>query len=127
MQDHGHVLARLDHLIKVADRALAHRAGQRTIDPDRLATLQQVAPDQVGGGKVVMAGDGVKRAAQPMRHRGDETGLAAAGRAFQQDRQFTRRGGEEDIAFVALRQVEGGVSRPLQVEGSVHLHHSAAT
>ena len=34
-------------------------------------------------------------------------------------------GGGEDIAFVALGQIEGGVGRPLCVEGSIHLHHSA--
>ena len=40
VQHHGHVLARLDHLIEVAYGAFAHRAGQGAIDPDRFTALQ---------------------------------------------------------------------------------------
>ncbi len=75
-----------------------------------------------------MAGHGIKRAAKPGGHMRHEPRLAAARRPLEQDRQavFMRR--REKGNLVALRQVEGGVSRPLQVGvGSVHLHHSAAT
>ena len=119
VQHHGHVLPGLDHLVQIADRALAHGPGQRAVDPDRLAALQQIAADQVGGRKVVVAGDRIERPAQPRRHMGDEAGLAAAGRALQQQGQVGGMGGGEDLALVALGQVEGGV-RPRHVEGSVH-------
>ena len=61
----------LDHLVEIADRALAHGAGQGAVGPDGLAALQQIAPDQVGRRQVVMAGDGVKRPVQPRRHMGE--------------------------------------------------------
>ena len=54
-QDDG-VLARLDHLVEVADRAVADGAGERTVDPDRLVALDEVATHQVAAGQVLVAG-----------------------------------------------------------------------
>ena len=107
VQHDGDVLARLDHLVEVADAAFAHRAGQRAIDPDGVAALEQVAAGEVGRGQVVVAGDGVQRQPEPRRHVGHEAGLAAAGRALQQQRQPVAVGVLEQRALVAGRHVEG--------------------
>ena len=77
MDHDGRVLARLDDLVQVADRARAHRLGQRAIDPDRLVTPDQEAPDQVGGGQVVVAGHADQRPVQAVRHVAHEARLAA--------------------------------------------------
>ena len=52
----GGVLAGLDDLVQVADRPLPHRPGQRAVDPDGVASLQEVAADEIGGREVVVAG-----------------------------------------------------------------------
>jgi len=66
-----------------------------------------MAANEVGGGQVVMAGDGVQRQLQPGRHVRDETRLAAAGRALDQQRQAFAEGVLEERNFVAGRLVEG--------------------
>jgi hypothetical protein len=86
MQHHRGVLPGLDHLVQIADRTLANRAGQRAVHPHRLVTLQQISADQVRGGQVVMAGDGDQGATELVRHRLDEPGLTAPGRALQDQR-----------------------------------------
>ena len=65
VEDDGHVLARLHHLVEIADAALAHGAGQRPVRPDRLAALEKIAAGEVGRGEIVVAGDGVQRQAEP--------------------------------------------------------------
>ena len=52
MQHDSHALARLDHLIEMAESTFAHGARQGAIDPDGFATLQQIAANQVGSGQV---------------------------------------------------------------------------
>ena len=105
MQHDGDVLARLHDLVEIADAAFAHRAGQRAIDPDRVAALEQIASGQIGRREIVVAGDGVQRQPEPRRHVGDEAGLAAAGRALEQQRQAPPPGMLEQRAFVAARDV----------------------
>ena len=126
MQHDGHVLACLDYLVEIADRAVAHRPGERSIDPDRLVALQQVAADEIRRRQVVVTGDGVKGPAEPRRHMRDEAALAAAGRPLQQQRQRVGMGGGEDLALVAARQVEGKFV-PLQGHTAVHRHHAPPT
>ena len=127
MKHHGDVFARFDDLVEIADRPLADGARQGTIDPDRLAALEQIASDQIGGREVIVAGNGIERPAEPSGHMGDEAGLAAACRTLKEHRQAVGIGSGENFAFIALGQVEGGVSRPLQFQGSMHVHHSAGT
>ena len=74
MQHHGDVLARLHDLVEIADAAVADGAGQRPVHPDGVAAAQQIAPGKIGGGQVVMAGDGDQRSPEPRRHMGDEAG-----------------------------------------------------
>ena len=105
MQHDGDVLAGFHHLVEIADAAFAHRAGQRTVGPHRVAALEQIASGEVGRREIVMTGDGVQRQREPRRHMGDEAGLAAAGRPFQQHRQATPPGVFEQRALVAARDV----------------------
>jgi hypothetical protein len=42
----GDILVRLDNLVEVADGALADGTGQRPIDPDCVAALEQVTAGQ---------------------------------------------------------------------------------
>ena len=72
MQHHRHVLARLDHFVEIADAAAPHRAGERAVGPDGFVVLDEIAAGQVGGGEIVVAGDGVEvqaRAAPPYGRR----------------------------------------------------------
>ena len=58
MDEHGGVLAHLDNLVEVAKRATPHRLGQRSVNPYRLVSLDEVAADEVAAGQVLVAGDG---------------------------------------------------------------------
>ncbi len=91
VQHHGGVLARLDHLVEVADGALAHRARQRAIGPDRALLADQVATHQVGRAQIVVAAHGDERALQARRHVLHEARLAAAGGPLDQHRQALAR------------------------------------
>jgi len=107
VQDDGHILARLDHLIQIADRPFPHGAGQGAIDPFGGTTAQKVASDEVSGRKVVVAGDGVEWAAQPGRHVFHEPRLAAAGRPLQKKGQAVGMGGFKQGNFLCDGAVEG--------------------
>ena len=87
MQHDRGVLAGLDDLVEVADRAVPHRPRQRAVDPFGVAAAQQEPSDEIGGGQVVMAGDGDQRPVEIVRHRLDEPRLAASGRALEHNRQ----------------------------------------
>ena len=72
MQHDGDVLAGFDHLVEITDAAGTHRARQRSVEPLRVATFQQVAAGEIGCGEVVMAGDRPKRkpdAGSHVRHK----------------------------------------------------------
>src|SRR5208282_4857730 len=87
--------------------------------PHRLVGLNQEAPDQVAAGEVLMARDGdeligtVLERRQPMRHMLNEAGLAASGRAFEQDREPRLVCGLEDFNLIRDWQV---VRRMMRVE-----------
>ena len=104
VDEHRGVLARLDDLVEVADRALADRVGQGAVLPDGLVAAQQEPAHQVRRREVLMAGHGDQwvRAVLPGRrlfttlftaregleeppgHVLDEAGLAAPGRPLQE-------------------------------------------
>ena len=67
MDDDGRVLPRLDDLVEIADRAVAHRDRERTVMPDGALGVEQVAPDQIGRGHVLVAGDRDQRALELAR------------------------------------------------------------
>ena len=121
-EDHG-VLACLDDLVEVANGAAAHGAGQGAVDPHGFLAAEQIAPDQVAGAEVLVAGDGDERlvevaarrrgvfavAVEAVRHVLDEARFAAAGGAGEQHRQAGFVGGEEHLDFVGERDVVRGL------------------
>ena len=113
------VLARLDDLVEIADRAAAHGAGQGPVLPDRLVAVEQEAPDEVAGGKVIVARDRHQRALQPPRHVFDEAGLAATGRPLEHDGEPARVALLEDSDLILRRKVEGFHLRAVRRRRSV--------
>ena len=111
MKHHRDILASLDDFIEVTDRPLANRARQRPVDPDSVSALEEIAPRQVSGRKIVVARHGVNRSAQPRRHVRYEPRLAAAGRSLQQDWKLVAIGVREDLAFRTGRRVERHIRR----------------
>ena len=127
VDEDGGVLARLDDLVEVADGAGLHRAGQGAVDPAGGVALQEVAADEVGGGEVLVAGYGdegragllgagavavsvahdADGAAELVGHVLDEAGLAAAGRALEQDGDLLGVGRLEELDLVLYGLVEG--------------------
>ena len=124
--DHHHgVLARLDDFIQVADAASAHGAGQGPVHPGGLAALDQIAAHQVGGGEVVVAGNGDEGSLEAPGHVFHEAGLAAAGRPLQQHRQAVGVGGLEQGYFIANRFVVGFLGDEMRFGGRLGTFHAA--
>ena len=46
----GSIVARLDHLVKVADGPVPYRSRQWTVVPDGLIAFEQKATNQIGSG-----------------------------------------------------------------------------
>ena len=118
VDQHRRVLARLDDLVEVADRPVAHRPRQRAVHPHRVVALQQVPAHQVRSGQVLVARDrhqrlfdagsrpGLVAPVEAVHHVFQEPGLAATGRPLEQHRQPCPVGGQEQLDLVADRQVE---------------------
>ena len=66
-----------------------------------------MAANEIGGGQIIVAGDGVERQLEARCHVRDEACLAAAGRAFDQQRQALVKSVLEKRNFIAGRFVEG--------------------
>ena len=49
VQDHDDIFTRFSDLVQIEHSALAYRPGQRTVLPHRVATLDEVAAQEVGG------------------------------------------------------------------------------
>ena len=121
-EDHG-VLARLDDFVEVTDRTAAHGTGQGAVDPHGFLAAEQVAPNQVAGAEVLVAGNGDERLAkaetrrrgvrvlaiEEVRHVFHEARFAAAGGAGEQHGQAGFVGGEEHLDLVGQRHVVGGL------------------
>ena len=90
VNDHDRVFARFDNFVEIADRAIANCGSQRTVVPDRFLAFEQKTADQIGRRKIFMTRDGDQRAFESPRHVLDKASLAAAGRAFENDRQIAR-------------------------------------
>src|SRR5664280_1837416 len=116
MDNDSGVLARLDNLVEIADRAVADRIGQWSIVPDCAIGVEQETADEVGGGHVLVAGDGDQRFFQAPGHEFDETGLAAAGRAFQHHRHARLMGRLEQRDLGANRLVIGLLANAIVVQ-----------
>ena len=112
MDDDRGVLTRFDNFIKVTDGTDAGSGGQRTVEPARAVGFEQVAPDQIGGGHVLVAGDGDQGLAQPPGHVFDETRLAATCRTLDHHRQTRRIGRFVERHLVALWLIVRFVENP---------------
>jgi len=110
-------------------------AREGAVHPARLLALQQEAADEVGGGEVLVAGDGdhgqtggreplALGAVLALAHHGewpaelvghvlDEARLAAAGGALEQHRDFLLESGAEELLLITdllvVRLLGGGV------------------
>ena len=107
VDDHGGVLARLDDLVEIAYGAAAHGQRERAVVPDGAFRRQQIAAGEIGGGHILVRGDGDQRPLEPPRHVLDEAGLATAGRALEHHRQPIGIGRFEQRDLVADRPVIG--------------------
>ena len=107
MQHDGDVLAGFDHFVEITDAARTHRARQRSVEPLRVATFQQVAAGEIGCGEVVMAGDRPKRKPKAGSHVRHKSGFAATCRPLEQQWQLQPVGGLEYADLIAGRAVIG--------------------
>ena len=121
---HGGVLARFDDFVEVADGAVAGGNGQRAILPFGALGAEQEAADQIGGGHVLVTRHGDQRFAQLVSHVFDETGLAAAGRAFQHHRHAHRVGGFVQFDLVGDGAVIGFVGDAILIDDVAHAETS---
>src|SRR5690606_20411778 len=87
----------------------AHRARERTVLPFGAVVTDQIAPDQVAGAGVIVAGHRDQRAVEAPGHVLDEARLAAAGRALEPDGKLPRMAVREDVHFIAEREIVGSV------------------
>ena len=62
MNNDGGVFSRLHDLIQIDDGAMLNAESQRPIDPDRLLPFEQIPSDEIGRGKIFMAGHRNERA-----------------------------------------------------------------
>lgn len=113
----GGVLSGLHHFVEVTDRALAHRPGQRSVDPDRFAALEQEPPHQIRRRHVLMARDGDQVTAEFVGHGLDEAGLPAPRRSFEQHRQTAAGGRAKHLHLVVDRAVERRIGEFVDGDG----------
>ena len=121
MDDHDGVLARLHHLVQIADGSVADGPGQRPIHPHRFSALEQEAAHQIRRGHVFVPRNGDQTATELVGHRLDEASLSASRRALQQHRQTAAGRRAEDVHLVAERTVKRrfrtGLSRDVVAVG----------
>ena len=87
MDDHESVGASLGDFIEVKQCAAAHGARHRAIHPARVAAEQQMPPEQIGRGGVLIARDRDQLATELLRHVLNEARLSAARGPFHHERQ----------------------------------------
>ena len=105
VNDDDCVLARFDHFVEIADRAVTNSGSQGAVVPNSLLTFEQETPDQIRGRQIFVAGDRDQRPLEPPGHVFDKARLAATSRAFEYDRQVRGMRRFEKIYFPANRQV----------------------
>ncbi len=105
MDHHRGVLAGLDDLVEITDRAIAHGERQRAVVPHRAFRREQETAGKIGSGHVLVCGDRNQRPLKPPRHVFDKSRLAGAGRALQHHRQPARIGCLEQRDLRPDRQV----------------------
>src|SRR5262245_57591240 len=107
MQDHDDIFPRFCDLVQVENSAFAHRPGQRTVLPHRVAALDEVAAQEIGSGGVIMTRHGKQGAPDVGCHGLDKAGLAAARGAFQHERELVAIGLLKYLYFMMDRSIIG--------------------
>ena len=102
MQDGQRIVAGLDHLVEIADRAGLDRPGERSVGPHDVAAGDHEPADEIGAGQIVVAADRDDRPSQQQAHVLDQAGLPATRRAGEHDRQALAVGVLEQLHFVAV-------------------------
>ena len=105
VQDRQRVVARLDDLVEVADRAGLDGSGEGSVGPHHVAAGDHEAADEIGTGEVVVAADGHHGSLQQHAHVLDESGLAASRRPGEHHRDALLEGLLEQLHFVAVGEV----------------------
>ncbi len=123
-EDDG-VLTCLHDLVEVADGAVPYGPGERSVDPDGLVALDQVAPHEVAAREVLVArngdeiaGDGAIAAVPDdgAGHVLEKAGLATSRRSLEQHRQTALPGRREHLHFVADGEVVGRLAHAPSIE-----------
>src|SRR6185437_11843287 len=84
MDHDDRVLARLDHLIEITDRADSGSGCKRSVHPDGLTTPNQIPAGEIAGGEIVVACNGDERPAQSPCHVIHEARLSTSRRTLEQ-------------------------------------------
>ena len=110
VEDRQRIPPRLDHLVEIADRALANGPRQRAIDPLDVSAVDQEAPDQVAAGQIVVTRDGEERSLQQAGHVLDQPGLPqpVGPVSMSGDVPRTRRGRRPSRFATPCRRCERG-------------------
>ena len=122
VQHDGGVGPRLYDFIEITQGSVAYRLRQRSVMPARPLCIKQPAPDKIAGREVVVAGHRDERFAQSPRHVLHKARLAAAGRAFEQQRKAQCIGGFEGHHFVSLRCIVGLQVQPPRLKRMLSRH-----
>jgi len=100
--------SRLGDLVEVEEGAVADGAGDGAIDPPGFTSDQEVAAEQVGGGGVLVAGDGDEVEAEQAGHVLDEPGFPAACRSLDHEGEMGFPGVAEDFLLATDREIKDG-------------------
>jgi len=107
MDDDGRVLASFDDFVQIADASVSNREGERSVVPGRACGIEEVTPDEVGRGHVLVAGKRDQRAPELPCHELDKPRLAATGGPLQDHRHAMRIGVFVQLDLVSGRAIEG--------------------
>src|SRR5262249_3567710 len=91
---------RLRDLVQVENGALAHGPRQRPVLPHRVAALDEVTPQQVGGRGVIMTRHSAQGTPDVSRHGLDKAGLATARGAFHHEGELVDIGMLKHLHFM---------------------------
>src|SRR5262249_53553703 len=119
VQDHNDIFPCFRDLVQVENGALAYRPGQRAVLPHRVAALDEVTAQEIGGGGVIMTRHGEQGAPDVSRHGLDKAGLATARGAFQHERELVAIGMMKHLHFMMDWSIIGSDHQATSAAASV--------
>ena len=118
VNEHRRVLAGFHDLVQITDRPRLHGPAQGAVHPSRFLPLQKITPHQVSRSQVLVARHRDQRdAAESVGHMLNEAGLAAAGWAFQEDRQVIGVGDLKNLHLPAHGEIERLLAEDVLLDG----------